>query len=119
MTVSHFRVPVAIQDVELPYAPSAAAQARFLSKVRIEGDCWIWCAYVNEDGYAQFWTDGSAKYGHRVAWSWAFGPIPEELEADHLCTRRSCVNPGHVELVPHVENLARTRRRMERWARVG
>jgi hypothetical protein len=44
---------------------------------------------------------------HRWAYETIVGSIPEGLELDHLCRNPSCVNPGHLEPVPHRENLAR------------
>lgn len=37
------------------------------------------------------------------------GPIPEGYHIDHLCRRRSCVNPDHLEAVLPVENMRRSR----------
>lgn len=33
------------------------------------------------------------------------GPIPEELELDHLCNVKVCINPRHLEAVTHEENM--------------
>lgn len=35
------------------------------------------------------------------------GEIPEGMEIDHLCNTRNCINPDHLELVTHKENMAR------------
>ena len=37
------------------------------------------------------------------------GPIPVGAELDHLCGMRDCVNPDHLELVTHRENVLRGR----------
>lgn len=44
---------------------------------------------------------------HRVAWELLVGPIPEDLELDHLCKNPRCVNPNHLEPVTHAENCRR------------
>lgn len=36
-----------------------------------------------------------------------FGEIEAGLEIDHLCRNRRCVNPRHLEAVPHRENVLR------------
>lgn len=48
---------------------------------------------------------------HRVAYEYFLGPIPPGMEVDHLCRTRLCVNPMHLEVVGHRENVARRDRR--------
>lgn len=35
------------------------------------------------------------------------GQVPPEMELDHLCKNRGCVNPDHLEPVTHTENMRR------------
>jgi hypothetical protein len=51
--------------------------------------------------------DGRVQLPHRVFYELANGPIPKGLEADHLCRNTLCVNPDHIELVTHRENILR------------
>lgn len=44
---------------------------------------------------------------HRWAYETLVGPIDPDLECDHLCREKACVNPGHIELVTHAVNVAR------------
>jgi len=59
---------------------------------------------VNNSGYGQ--TAG--KMIHRITYIMAYGPIPEEMELDHLCKTRNCYNPSHLEPVTHSENMKRS-----------
>lgn len=72
------------------------------------GDCWLWIGTVNHHGYGV----ASQGYGkiiqaHREVYRLLVGPIPVDLELDHLCRARHCVNPDHLEPVTHAENVRR------------
>jgi len=67
-------------------------------------ECWLWRGSVNNSGYGQ--TAG--KMIHRITYIMAYGPIPEEMELDHLCKTRNCYNPSHLEPVTHSENMKRS-----------
>lgn len=69
--------------------------------------CWHWLGALDRDGYAQFRLEGRAPMAHRVAYEHFVGPIGGGLEIDHLCKNRSCVNPVHLQPVPHAENVRR------------
>lgn len=73
------------------------------------GPCWLWNK-PRDDGYGQFHNEGHPVYAHRFSYEYHYGSIPTGLEVDHLCYRRSCVNPIHLRVITHAENL-RSRRR--------
>jgi len=83
------------------------AEERFWEKVRKSDGCWEWLAYKNSDGYGTFRVDGRMVLAHRWAYEHLVGPIPPELECDHRCRNRACVNPAHLQLVSHKENVLR------------
>jgi len=69
--------------------------------------CWVWNGNRNPDDYGRFWLDGKKILAHRFAYETLRAPIPPELELDHLCRDRGCVNPDHLEPVTHAENIRR------------
>lgn len=71
-----------------------------------EHGCWVWQRSMSQ-GYGRC-ADGTG--AHRVFWERSRGPIPQDLEIDHLCRNRACVNPDHMELVTHRENMQRSLR---------
>lgn len=82
--------------------------ARFRGHVEVSpGGCWLWTAALNHDGYAWFSVMGVACLGHRWSYERVHGRVPEGTELDHLCRVRRCVNPKHVEPVPHRVNVLR------------
>lgn len=71
------------------------------------GPCWQWIGRFCL-GYGRFEPiDRVSVRAHRFSYWFCVGPIPEELEPDHLCRNRGCVHPGHVELVTSKENTLR------------
>lgn len=88
-----------------------STEERFWSKVRstLSGECWLWTASVDRDGYGKFGQpDGGWVRAHRWAYEHLVGPIPDRLVVDHLCRVRNCVNPAHLEPVTIAENLRRS-----------
>lgn len=85
---------------------------RFISKVEVGPDCWLWEGVGNPAGYGIFFTYPSAREqvnrpAHRYAYELANGPVPEGLVIDHLCKNPRCVKPSHLEPVTQRENVMR------------
>lgn len=90
---------------------SAMRPTHFWERVQIDGPraCWPWLGRKKPSGYGLYHDGkGSSRHAHRVAYELMIGPVPDEMELDHLCRRRDCVNPYHLEPVTHVENMRRS-----------
>jgi len=100
--------------VNLYALPFSVLPLRFWRKVRgLENGCWEWTAQRSGLGYGRFGAfhvrAGKMKMvqAHRWAYEQIVESIPAELDCDHLCRNRGCVNPGHIEPVTHRENVLR------------
>jgi hypothetical protein len=82
-----------------------------------DGPCWIWTGCVSPTGYGTMQVPGrkGPKGAHRVSYELHKGPIPEGLHVHHICFRRNCVNPDHLEALTLGDN---TRQVWERWRKV-
>lgn len=97
---------------------TAPAEARFWAKVDKNGPvpahrpelgrCWIWTASRRPTGYGTFGVShGTCVSAHRYSYA-LHNAIAANLEIDHLCRVRACVNPAHLEAVTHTENVRRS-----------
>ena len=79
----------------------------------VKKQCWLWTGAKSPSGYGCVtrWVEGRnvTTQAHRRAWELVNGSIPSGFEVDHLCRTRACVNPEHLELVSHQDNVARGR----------
>lgn len=80
---------------------------RFWAKVQKTDGCWLWTGARNNKGYGLVRVSGNLVLVHRLSYESAIGPIPPELQIDHLCRVRLCVRPTHLEPVTGKENIRR------------
>lgn len=85
---------------------------RLWAKVDERGpdECWPWTGACTPNGYGQInagGRHGKKLQAHRVVYELVVGPIPQGHEIDHLCERKDCCNPSHLEPVTRQDNMLR------------
>lgn len=89
-------------------------EERFDELIQVDpiSGCWLWLGHIHSAGYGLISirlapNTYKALYAHRFSYERFVGQIPEDLQIDHLCRVRCCVNPAHLEPVTVRENLLR------------
>jgi len=70
-----------------------------------ESGCLLYMGRLDEAGYARISCQGKNRIGSDAVYEMVYGPIPEGYEVDHICHNRRCVEPSHLRLLTHRQNV--------------
>lgn len=80
-------------------------KCRFLFFIDKQESCWIWKGALNRSGYGKFSMNSKTVVASRASYLLFNGDIADKKFICHMCDIPSCVNPSHLWVGSHVENM--------------
>jgi hypothetical protein len=83
-------------------------RAKLKATVRVlPSGCWEWQGFTHKEPnpYGEMSYRGKAQRTHRLSYMLFKGPIPAGLDICHECDYKRCINPDHLFLGTHRDNM--------------
>ncbi len=85
---------------------------KYVEKSENPDDCWIWLGGRDADGYGLFAIGHHRSIrAHRFSYRLHYGELPRGPFVLHTCDNPPCVNPAHLFLGSHQDNMDDAKRK--------
>jgi len=106
VSVEHKKPPVEWSLLEGNPIQTLKDKLEFYSVPEPNSGCWLWIGSKLNKGHGCLKVGDKTMLAHRASWEVHKGAIPNGLWVLHLCNNACCINPSHLTLGTHQENMA-------------
>lgn len=78
---------------------------RLMKNVDKSSGCWVWIGHRAKSGYGRIQNKGKKVRSHRLSYETYVGKIPDGMNVLHRCDNPPCINPDHLFLGTHKDNM--------------
>lgn len=101
------RYAPAVPSKRWPLLTEQQAIANIVEHITInESGCWLWQRGKNTCGYGEIVVRNKRWMVHRYIYTVFIGEIPKGMHVCHYCDQPNCINPSHLWIGTHKQNMA-------------
>ncbi len=76
-----------------------------MQKGESQDACWLWTGNTDDDGYGSLRVGDTQVRAHRFSYELHFSELPADRMVRHSCDNPPCVNPAHLKIGDHIQNM--------------